>query len=262
VKIRAVIVDDETLARRRIELLAKEIGDLEIVGSCASGPEALLAFASAQPDLLFLDVQMPQMDGFALLAALPQERLPLVIFTTAWDQHAVAAFEAHALDYLLKPFKPDRFRTAVARARELLAERQAGCLGRNLLELLAKRGPAAASADARPSPVYLKRLTLRRGDKVIVLEAGAIDAIESAGNYVVVHSGKEHHVLRETLKALEEQLDPEKFLRISRAAIVNLDRIEELHPLFKGEHAIVLKNGKRLIMTRGLREVEKALRFG
>jgi two-component system LytT family response regulator len=254
-KIRALIVDDEPLARKRIRLLAQEDPLLEILGECANGAEALAAMQRARPDVLFLDVQMPEMDGFELLERLPREALPVVIFTTAFDQHAVRAFEKHALDYLVKPLRPERFKAAVARAREHLANRDASLAARGLIEILTAR---EQSTPAR----YLTRITVRNDDRVIVVKTAEIDSIESAGNYVAVNVGKESHILRETLASLETQLDPEKFLRVSRSAIVNLDRVKELQPMFKGEHLIVLENGKRLTMTRGLlRDVEQALKF-
>lgn len=252
--IRALIVDDEPLARQRIRLLAADEPGLEFIGECANGQDALAAIHRDPPDLLFLDIQMPEMDGFQLLQKLPRERLPVVIFTTAFDQHAVRAFEAHALDYLLKPFKPARFKAAIARARDHLANQQASAAARGLLELLA--APAAPAAGQ-----YLTKLTVKTEDRVIVLKTAEIDTIESAGNYLAVHLGKDSYIVRDTLNALETQLDPEKFLRISRCAIVNLDHIKEFQPMFKGEHVIVLHNGKRLAMTRGLREVEQALKF-
>ncbi len=258
-KIRALIVDDESLARQRIRLLASDEPDLELIGECASGEDALAAIKRDPPDLLFLDVQMPEMDGFALLQKLPRERLPVVIFITAYDKHAVRAFEAHALDYLLKPVQPERFKAAVARAHEHLTNQQASSAARGLLDLIASRQSSPAAATARQ---FLTRLTVKNNDKVVVIKTADIDAIESAGNYVAVNVGKESHILRESLNALEEQLDPESFLRVSRSAIVNLDRVKELQPMFKGEHIIVLQNGKRLTMTRGLlREVEQALKF-
>ncbi|MCI0540259.1 MAG: LytTR family DNA-binding domain-containing protein [Verrucomicrobiales bacterium] len=177
-----------------------------------------------------------------------------MIFTTAYDKH-VRAFEAHALDYLLKPFQPERFKAAVARAHEHLAMKQTSSAARGLLDLLATRKTSSAAAV----PQYLTRLTVKSDDKVSVIKTADI---EPAGNYVSVNVGKESHILRESLNALEKQLDPEKFLRVSRSAIVNLDRVKELQPMFKGEHIIVLQNGKRLTMTRGLRrEVEQALKF-
>jgi two-component system LytT family response regulator len=258
-KIRALIVDDESLARQRIRLLAHDQPGLELIGECASGTEALAAIERDRPDLVFLDVQMPGMDGFELLQRLPRERLPIVIFTTAYDKHAVRAFEAHALDYLLKPFQPDRFKSAVARARDHLANQQASAAARGLLRLLDEQ----QSAPLVPAKgQFLTRLTIKNEDKVVVIKTADIDSIESAGNYVAVNAGKESHILRETLNSLEKQLDPEKFLRVSRSAIVNLDRAKELQPMFKGEHIVVLQSGKRLTMTRGLlREVEQALQF-
>jgi len=257
-KIRALIVDDEPLARQRIRLLAREEPELELIGECANALDALEAIERNSPDLLFLDVQMPEMDGFKLLQKLPRERLPLVVFTTAYDQHAVQAFEAHALDYLLKPFQPERFSAAVARARQHLANREASAAARGLLDLLTARQSPAAGTAAQ----YLTRLTIKNEGRLAVIRTADIDCIESAGNYVSVNTGKEGHILRESLNALEKQLDPEKFLRVSRSAIVNLDRVKELQPMFKGEHVIVLQNGKRLPMTRGLlREVEQALKF-
>ncbi len=257
-KIRALIVDDEPLARQRIRLLARDEPDLELIGECPSGHDALTAIQRDPPDLLFLDVQMPEMDGFELLQKLPREHLPAVIFTTAYDQHAVRAFETHALDYLLKPFKSERFKAALARAREHLTNAQASTAARGLLDILAARQALSAVPAAAH---FLTRLTIKTDDKVAVVKTADIDSIESAGNYVAVNVGKESHILRETLNALEAQLDPEKFLRISRSIIVNLDRVKELQPMFKGEHIIVLQNGKRLAMTRGLREVEQALKF-
>ncbi|MCX6864720.1 MAG: LytTR family DNA-binding domain-containing protein [Verrucomicrobia bacterium] len=257
-KIRVLIVDDEPLARQRIRMLAADEPGLEIIGECANGHDALAAIHKDPPDLLLLDVQMPEMDGFQLLQKLPRERLPVVIFTTAYDRHAVRAFDAHALDYLLKPFKPERFKAAIARAREHLANQQASTVARGLLDLLAEhQAPVPAPAAIQ----YLTKLTVKTDDKVSVLKTAEIEFIESAGNYIAVHIGKESHIMRETLNAMERQLDPEKFLRISRSAIVNLDHIKEFQPLFKGEHVIILRNGKRVTMTRGLREVQQALRF-
>ena len=254
-KIRALIIDDEPLARKRIRFLAQDDVLLEVIGECANGLEAIPVIERERPDVLFLDVQMPEMDGFELLEKLAREHLPAVIFTTAFDRHAVRAFEKHALDYLVKPLQPERFKAAVARAREHLANRQASSAARGLLEMLAARPTAAPTR-------YLTRITVKNDDRVIVVKAADIDSIESAGNYVAVNVGKESHILRETLNALETQLDPEHFLRVSRSAIVNLDRVKELQPMFKGEHIVVLKNGKQLTMSRGmLRDVEQALKF-
>ena len=261
-KIRTLIVDDEPLARRRVRQLAADEPDLEFVGECGDGAEALAAIAEHAPDLVFLDVNMPGLDGIDVAGKLPRERAPIIIFTTAYDQHAVRAFETRALDYLLKPLTPERFRAAVARAREHLEQRRAGEAARGLLDLIAARqGAAGGAAKPEAAASYLTRLTIKTDDRLVVLRAEDIDSIEAAGNYVSVHAGKESHILRDTLGNLEAQLAPEKFLRISRATIVNLDRVKELQPGFKGEHVIVLRDGRKLAMTRGLREVEQALRF-
>lgn len=257
--IRTLLVDDEPLARQRLRQLADAEPDLTVVGDCTNGPDACAAITREGPDLVFLDVQMPEMDGFAVLDQIPRDRMPLVIFTTAFDRHAVRAFDAHALDYLLKPLKPERFAAAVARARDQLANLQARTATRGLLDLLAER--QAGAPQSAPSALTLTRLTVKTGEKVIVVPTTTIDSIEAAGNYVAVRVGPDSHILRETLNALEAQLDPEQFLRISRSAIVNLARVAELHPMFKGEHIVVLQNGRRLSMTRGLREVERALKF-
>jgi two-component system LytT family response regulator len=249
---KTLIVDDEPLARERVRSLLQEEPDIKIVAECASGPEALAAIKKHAPDLMFLDVQMPGLGGFEVLRALENECLPLVIFVTAYDQHALKAFEVHALDYLLKPFKPARFKATVQRAREAFANRQAGAASKNLLALL---------GQVQPARERLTRIPVRINERVVFVKTEQIEYIESAGNYVVLHTGKENHVVRETLTALEEQLDPKQFLRISRSALVNLDQIKELQPLFKGEHAVLLRNGKQLTMTRGIREVQEALKF-
>jgi len=251
-KIRTLIVDDEPLARERIQLLLRDDVDVEVVSVCPDGPSALALMEREAVDLMFLDIQMPEMDGFELLRSIPQDRLPAVIFTTAYDQHALKAFEAHALDYLLKPYKVERFQEAVSRAKHWISSRHTGDAMRGLLDLIGHR-PTAGT--------YITRLPIRTAEKVLFIRTADIDSVESAGNYVVVHVGKESHVVRETLSALELQLDPDKFLRISRSAIVNLGRIKELQPMFKGDHVVVLENGRQVAMTRGLREVEKALKF-
>jgi two-component system LytT family response regulator len=192
------------------------------------------------------------MDGFEVLRSLKGESLPLVIFVTAYDQHAVKAFEVHALDYLLKPFKPARFKETVARAIQTLALRQTEAATQNLLQMLAR---------AEPAREYLTRIPVRTGDRIVVVRSSQVEYIEAAGNYAILHVGKESHILRETLTSLEEKLDPRKFLRINRSTIVSLDQIKEFRPLFKGEHAVVLQNGKQFTMTRGLREAQELLKF-
>jgi len=255
-KIRALIVDDEPLARERIRLLLRDAADVELAGECDCGADAVARIGELHPDLLFLDVQMPELDGFAVLQQIPADQLPVVIFVTAFDQHALRAFEAHALDYLLKPCKPVRFHEALQRAREQLRNQQAGRTAQGLLDLLAERAQPAAAASSQ-----LARIAIKTDEKVTFVNVDDIDTIESAGNYVVVHVGKENHILRETLTNLEARLAPEKFMRISRAAIVNLARIKELQPLFKGDSVIILKNGRSLPTTRSLRDIQKQMEF-
>ncbi len=253
-KLRTIIVDDEPPARKRMKRLVDAEEDLEFVGECASGSEAVESILRHRPELLFLDIQMPEMSGFEVLQAIASEDLPMVIFTTAYDEHAVRAFETHALDYLLKPFKPARFKQAVRRACQHREDQDASSAARGLLAMLAEH---SENDEQR----YITRLTVKEGGKVRVLKTEEIDCFESAGNYVVATGRGEDHVLRETLTALEDQLHPQKFIRISRSGIVRLEAIKELTPLFKGDYAVVLYNGKQLPLTRGLREIEKALRF-
>ncbi len=253
-KLTTIIVDDEPLARERVRTLLEAEGDIEILAECGSGPEALEAMADRRPDLLFLDVQMPEMDGFQVLRELAPP-LPVVIFVTAFDEHAVKAFEAQALDYVLKPFKVTRFKSAVARAREQIGRQQPEDATRRLLDLLAQQKQQA-------KPEYLSRVVVRDRNKVRFVKTAEIDWIEASGNYVVLHAGKENHVVRETLAAFEAQLSPREFVRVSRSAIVNLDRVEHFEPTFNNEHVIVLSNGARLPMTRGLRVLQDKLKFG
>jgi two-component system LytT family response regulator len=251
-KIRTLIVDDEPLARERVRSLLQQEPDVEILGECRNGTEAVDAIRKQSPDLVFLDVQMPGLGGFDVLRGLGNHPMPLVIFVTAHDQHALKAFEVHALDYLLKPFKQARFKETIERVRSALASKEAGAVSTRLLSLL---GQAKAEGE------FLARIPVRNGDRVIFVKTDQIEYMESAGNYVVLHTARENHVVRETLTALEAKLDPRHFARISRSMLVKLDQIKELQPLFKGEHAVLLHNGKRLTMTRGLREVQELLKF-
>lgn len=250
--IRVVIVDDEPLARERIRSLLQPVDDIQIVAECGDGLQALKAIEQHAPELVFLDVQMPGMNGFEVLRAIDPQQLPLVIFVTAYDQHALKAFEVHALDYLLKPFKQSRFQQALAHARQTLARQKPGAVPQELLAFLAQN---------RPEPQRLTRIPVRTGERVQFVKTADIHYIEAAGNYVILHTARENHVVRETLTALEGKLPDRQFLRISRSALVNVEQIKELQPLFKGEHAVLLHNGKQLTMTRGLREVQEFLKF-
>jgi two-component system LytT family response regulator len=252
-KIKALIVDDEPLARDRLrEMLGRE-SDIYHIDEAADGDEAVAKAVELKPDLMFLDVQMPKRDGFGVLKALDGGRLPVVIFTTAFDQHALAAFDAHAVDYVLKPYRPQRLHEAINRARELLAGRGSQEAMNRLLKLMAER-----ETEVTPR---LTRIPIRQESRTIFVKTEDIDWIEAAGNYMVVHTGTENHILRETMAALEQQLPAEKFLRVSRSAIINLERVRELQPLAAGEHAVVLRSGAVLEMTRGVREVEHFLKY-
>jgi len=250
-----LIVDDEPLARERVRSLLKSETDFEVIAECANGAEAISAVKEHRPDLIFLDIQMPGMDGFEALRSIGKDLMPVVIFVTAFDQHALKAFEVHALDYLLKPFKVARFQETLMRARKTLSVRDTQGLPKGLLELLERASADSAGRD------YLARIAIKTGDRTFFVKTAQIEYIEAAGNYLVLHVAKENHVIRETLTSLEAKLDPKKFIRINRSTMVNVDQIKELQPLFKGEHVVVLHNGKQLTLTRGIREIEELLRF-
>ncbi|HET9708171.1 MAG TPA: LytTR family DNA-binding domain-containing protein [Gemmatimonadales bacterium] len=253
--IRALIVDDEPAARDAIRSLLAGDTDIHVVGECADGRTALRAIASTSPDLLFLDVQMPEMDGFTMLRQLDPAQLPVVVFVTAFDQYALRAFDVHATDYLLKPFDDDRFRDAVSRAKQSVRAGQLGRLSEELRALLDGVGPAApTSRTAAPGGPYLKRLVIKSGGRVTLLNVRDIDWIEAEGDYVKIHVAKVWHLLRETMKRLEAQFDPARFVRIHRSTIVNVERIKELQPYFRGEYVVILQDGKSLKLSRGYKE--------
>lgn len=243
-KIRAVIVDDEPLARERLRTLLGNAADVRIVAECGDGRRAIAVIEKHRPDLLFLDVQMPEPDGFGVLAALPPERLPVVVFVTAYDRYALKAFEASALDYLLKPFDRERFEKTLARVRAHLEQKRSGKLNEKLLALL----------EQRPGTRYAERLVVKDGGRIAFLRVEDIEWIEALGNYAGLHAGKETHLLRETMSALEARLNPEKFVRVHRSAIVNLEQIRELQPTFHGDFRILLRNGTRLTLSRTYRK--------
>lgn len=240
---RVLIVDDEAWARRRIASLLEGQADVTIVAECASGAEAVVAIRDEQPDLVFLDVQMPELDGFDVLRAACPERAPLVVFATAYDEYAVRAFETHALDYLLKPIDDDRFRRTLERAREELAGRR----GRH-------DGLQALIASLRSDRRYLRRLVVKAAGRVLFLRASDVDWVEAAANYVVLHVGSSEHLMRDALAGLELKLDPEQFVRIHRSTIVNLDRVKDLSAWVRGEQVLTLKDGTRLAVGRAFRQ--------
>lgn len=251
-KIRCLIVDDEALARERVRSLLDGEEDIEIVAEAVDGEAALAAIAEHRPDLVFLDIQMPRLTGFDVLEAIPEGSMPTVIFTTAYDTHAVRAFEVSALDYLLKPFKPARFRESVERARAQILAGKTTQEDPAMSVLLAH----LRAADGGP------RILVKSPDKIVFVRAAEIDHVEAAGNYLVLHSGAERHIVRETMAAILKKLEPSGFMRISRSAIVNLSRIRELHPMSPGHYSVILKTGARLDMTSPLRDLQERMSAG
>ena len=250
--IRAIIADDEPLARERVGSLLEDEPDVEIVAECADGAQALKETQKRQPDLLFLDVQMPRLNGFEVLEALSPGLIPVVIFTTAHDEHAIRAFEFSALDYLLKPFTEARFKISLQRARTLLEKLENSSVDPQL-----KAGQFHAPAST-PVPAG-GRIFVRSSKRILFLKPGEIDRVEAAGNYVVLHSGKEQHIIRETISAMEARLASAGFMRISRSVLVNLGCIREIQPVTSGRYTLLLKNGTRLDMTCTLGELQARL---
>lgn len=231
--IRALIVDDEALARERIGTLLQAATDVTVLAECTGGRDAVEAILQQHPDLVFLDVQMPDLDGFQVLEAVGDDHLPAVVFVTAYDEYALRAFEVHALDYLLKPIEPERFARTLAHARERLGDTN----DRRLQDLL----DALATRD-----LPTDRLVIRTRGKVSFLKPSEIDWIEADGKYVKLHTGRETHTVRQRLGRLEARLAPHGFVRVHRSAIVNVDRIKELEPWFHGEYVVILKDGTKL----------------
>ncbi len=241
--IRTLIVDDEPLARDRLTTFLRAEPQVELVGECANGLEALDQIRALQPDLVFLDVQMPELDGFGVLRELDPAERPAVVFVTAFDQFAVKAFEVHAIDYLLKPFDRERLQAALQRAATALGQRQPEALHEKLSALLNELRPAQTP----------ERLLVKSEGRMLFVRVAEIDWVEAADNYVSLHVGKDTHLLRETMTSLEARL-PKQFLRISRSTMVNTERIRELQPLFHGDYAIILRDGTKLTLTRGYRD--------
>ena len=240
--LRVLIVDDELVARRRIRRLLATEGDVAIVGECEDGASALSAIAAEKPDVAFLDVQMPELDGFDVVRSITTTELPAIVFVTAYDRYALQAFDVQAIDYLLKPFTRERFRMALTRARERLLGRSRHGEVDKLIEHL------------RTTRRYPTRVAVRTTDRFVVVDWADVDWVEAADNYVTLHVGSREYLLRETLASLEHQLDPERFGRIHRSALVQFDRITELHPVSHGDIDLVLRNGVRLTVTRTWRE--------
>ena len=243
-KIRTLIVDDEPLARDKIRMMLAKDREIEIIGECANGEEAMQAIHRDPPDLLFLDIQMPGIDGFGVLENIQVEWIPGVVFVTAYDQHAIRAFEVHAIDYVLKPFAQKRFSEALQRAKHQIRSSANGTVNQQILSLL---------GDLKGGQRQLERIVVKSNGRVFFIKVTDIDWVEAAGNYVSIHVGKETHLLRETMNGIEAQLNPQKFVRIHRSTLVNIERIKELSPLFHGDYVLTLLNGTRLTMSRSYR---------
>jgi two-component system, LytTR family, response regulator len=242
-KARTLVVDDEPLARERLLKLLRAESEVEVVGDAGDGREAVKLIQKLKPDLVFLDVQMPELDGFGVLAALPPDTRPAVVFVTAYDKFALKAFDVHAVDYLLKPFDKERFQTALNRALNHLGQKQPGQIREQLSALLSELRPVS-QAD---------RIAVKTEGRVVFVKTADIDWVEAADNYVSLHVGKDSHMLRETMTTIESRL-PSQFMRISRSTIVNADRIKELQPLFHGEYAVILRDGTKLTLSRSHRD--------
>jgi two-component system, LytTR family, response regulator len=246
-RIRALIVDDEKPARRRLAELLRREPDIEVTGEARDGREAVALIQAQLPDLMFLDIQMPDLDGFAVLAVLEPEQVPVTVFVTAYDRYAIQAFEARAIDYLLKPYSDQRFEAALRRAHQFIRSRGAGEAHARLGALLDDR------AAASPEGGYLERLVLKTAGRVTFLGVEDVDWIEASGVYVNLHVGSRSHLYRSSLAHLLQRLDPKRFVRVHRSLAVNTDRIRELQPRSHGDYTVVLKSGLELVMSRGFR---------
>jgi two-component system LytT family response regulator len=242
--IRVLLSDDETLARERLRSLLQEEEGLEIVAECGDGKSAIATIEREHPDLVFLDIQMPEVDGFGVVQHL-RDAMPLTIFVTAYDRYAMKAFEVHALDYLLKPVGKERLTAAVERARRQLEHPPDGGFQRRVLELLGDMGARQQTPE---------RIVVKSDGEIVCLKPNEIDWAESAGNYVCLHVGGATHILRETITALESRLGPRQFMRVHRSTLVNVDRIKTLKPSLYGDYSILLRDGTKLTLSRGFRE--------
>lgn len=244
-QIRTLIVDDQLIARELLRRMLMKERDVEIVGSCSTGLEAVEQIEALKPDLVFLDVQMPGLDGFSVLARLKIKPMPEIIFVTANDDLAVKAFEVNALDYLVKPVTMERLGRALQHARDHLRHHRAGQSAGQLTALL---------QDLKTEPRRTGRLAVKADGRILFVKMEDIDWVEAADNYATLHVGAESVMMRETMATLEARLDPCGFVRVSRSAIVNTERVRELQPLFHGEYALILRDGTKLTLTRSYRK--------
>jgi two-component system LytT family response regulator len=261
-KISTIIVDDETLSRRGIEIRLREAGDFDIIAQCTNGREALAAISTYKPDLVFLDIQMPGMSGFEVLAQIPQESLPVLVFITAYDQYAIKAFEARAVDYLLKPIDDARFTTALDRVREHVRAKTAANQRDRLMEIIAEiTGSGELALDellsrgrAAVESRHPEVLPIRQGRETVRVPVASIRWIDAAGDYMCIHAGGNTHILRGTMKELEELLDPKLFQRVHRSTIVNLRLVKSLRAHMNGEYFLTLEGGHELKLSRTYRD--------
>ncbi len=250
--IKTIIIDDEPLGRERIRSFIDEEPEVEIVDECINGKEAIACILNLKPDLIFLDVQMPEFDGFEVLQEIAPDHLPVIIFVTAYDKYALRAFEVNALDYLLKPFDRERFNIALHRAKEYLNKNSTGNFNDRVIHLL--EDIKTKQIESTHSG-YLEKLVIKSMGRIYFIRVDEIEWIEAAANYVRLHIGKESHLLRQTMNKLELNLNPKNFSRIHRSTIVNIDHVQEIQPWFNGESKIILQNGTKLISSRGFRNI-------
>lgn len=250
--IRTVVVEDEPVSRDRLVALLADEPEVEVVATCADGRSAVETIATAEPDLVLLDIQLPELDGLSLARTLSGERRPAVVFITAHDQYALPAFEIHALDYLLKPFSEERFRESLAHVRRHLQQKRATALGQQIIDMMP--GVGFAGLPATPVPRRPQRIAVKGSGRVYFVKVDDIDYCEAAGNYACLHTGGRTHLIRETMNSLEARLDAEVFVRIHRSVIVNVERIHEIQSTFGGESIVKLRDGTRLTMSRTYRD--------
>lgn len=240
--IHALIADDELPARNRIRALLKQEKDIEIMEECSNGQQAVEMILTLKPDLVFLDIQMPEMDGFSVIEAIGAENMPIVIFVTAFDRYAIRAFDVHAVDYLLKPYTPERFRQALDRARSHLENA--------VKDLDLRERLMAMMEHIQKEREYLDRIVVKSDDRILFVKTEMVDWIEAADNYVQIHAGPETYIIRKTMAEMEKRLNPDQFIRIHRSAIVNIEKIKELQHWFSGEYLVILNNGQQIQSSR------------
>ncbi len=241
-----IIVDDEPLARKRIKSLLDSDSSMHVLATCANGKEALQVMESQTPDILFVDIQMPEMTGFQLVENIGPSRIPAIIFVTAYDEFALKAFEVHAMDYLLKPFENERFLDTLERAKQIIVNKKTDFLQAKVAKML---------EDLQPKKNYVKRIMVKNSDKVFFIETDEIEYLESSGNYVKIHSNGKHQLVRDTLTNMLSNLDPEQFFRVHRSTVVNINKVKELQPWFHGDYLVVMKDGTKLNMSRNYKEI-------